>query len=232
MAQFTWSAQHALGGGAAWIVKFALTRVARPLGHRDIGDVTAGPAPRPPARAAQHQQTRGDRGAEGTLDRTAGRAERADVRTGGSGGGGRHGSDIGRRQSRLDTRSGHSACLRGGACAAREGGSGDLASEPTPLLLRQPTPHAVALPVLQARARHSVRIIAGAAERERRSRLLLGDREEDVGVDPVARADRSCQTSGGEGLSGSAPTSNVGRRSIRTVPLLPSGSPRVPGPKE
>src|SRR5918994_6783665 len=69
----------------------------------------------------------------------------------------------------------------------REGLSGDLAGEPTPLLLREPTPHAVPLPVLERPREAFAPDRAGAAERERGPRFLLRDREEDVGVDPEAR---------------------------------------------
>ena len=186
VAQFTWSGQHALGGGAAWIVKFALTEPPVPSVTVTSVIVTAGTGAavagegsesisRPAATAAPKRRRIGPRDVRSVW--TFGRVGAAVV------------GDVMAQTSGDDSRGwipvpGHSACLRGGACAAREGGSGDLASEPTPLLLRQPTPHAVALPVLQRpgealRADH-----AGAAERERRSRLLLGDRKKTSGSIP------------------------------------------------
>ena len=61
-----------------------------------------------------------------------------------------------------------------------------LAADPTPLLFREPAPDAVSLPVLQRPREALLSDRARTAEGERRSGLFFGDREEDVGVDPVA----------------------------------------------
>ena len=64
--------------------------------------------------------------------------------------------------------------------------SGDVALQAAPLLFGGRAPHAVPLAVLEGPREALFADRAREAERERRSRLLLGDGEEDVRVDAEA----------------------------------------------
>src|SRR4249920_3606484 len=73
-------------------------------------------------------------------------------------------------------------------CRGRGGpvASGHEPDDATTLLLGEAAPHAVALAVLQGPRETGLADVAGRAERQRGSRLLLGGGEERVRVDPVA----------------------------------------------
>src|SRR6266550_1875165 len=93
----------------------------------------------------------------------------------------------------IGVRSGSTRISLGGTPRASTGGpartdraSGDVSLQPTALLLGRRTPHAVALTVLERPREAFLADRADGAERERRSGLFLGDREEDIGVDPEA----------------------------------------------
>src|SRR4029450_9851559 len=64
--------------------------------------------------------------------------------------------------------------------------SGHLALQASALLLGEASPDAVAFAVLECPREAFLADPARGAERERRTRLLLADREEDVGIDPEA----------------------------------------------
>src|SRR6185503_20181603 len=69
---------------------------------------------------------------------------------------------------------------------ARAFASGYEADDAAALLLGEAPPHAVAFPVLQRPRETGLSDVAGRAERQGGSRLLLGGGEERVRVDPVA----------------------------------------------
>ena len=96
--------------------------------------------------------------------------------------------------------------------ARRAFASGHEPDDAAALLLGQATPHAVALPVLQRPREAGLPDVAGRAEREGGSRLLLGGGEERVRVDPVAGRLVLPDVRGGW----------VGGRAFRSIPAMRS----------
>jgi hypothetical protein len=178
VAQFTWREQQSFGGGATWIVNAAVTAepvpsvtvtsviVTEGVGAAAAGEgreriITVAAAAQAPSRtSADDARRRGTRKLTCIDDQSVTGSVRCIP-------------DLGA----ID-------CLGAGMDVRSD--SGYLPGDPAPLLLGEPTPHAIALPVLERPGEAFVPDRARAAEREGRSRLLLRDGEEHVGVDPVA----------------------------------------------
>src|SRR4030095_11059899 len=107
--------------------------------------------------------------------------------------------------------------------------SGHEPDDATALLLGEAAPHAVALAVLQGPRQTGLPDVAGRAERQRRSRLLLGGGEERVRVDPVAGRlvlpDVRGGGVGGERFQVDASEAILGHTQLRAAPSVWAGAP-------
>src|SRR5919106_4831728 len=115
--------------------------------------------------------------------------------------------------------------------AGPTGASGDLSGDAAPLLFREPAPDPVALAVLECPGEALLADRAGAAERERRARLFLGDGEEHVRVDAVARRPFLPDIRGG-GVGGEQADVDAGEPIDPHRSFLLPACPSRPGPKE